>query len=329
MAPRRSYLRVALLVFVTAVVIFAGAGHSLYSLIMGSQLDSDALPDIVSPVPTVADVSQPDMGSSGISHAPVFETDRSAPTAATSVWNFTHKKSRADAVTTVRGHLIEPIHPFLKKKSGGRWIGIHPTDLRLSLLLPKVADTLLPSARLVYIDLGARMYPGSTGWFLKHYPRSREFNAVLFELLELEHTYTAAKPYFRSFVYERKAAWTHDRGVQIKGMRMARVDDNVVVQRGDNRQTWQAPSVDMANYIMSNFTKDDFVALKLDIEGGEWTLLPHLIRSGAMEYIDELFFECHPIDFDDYVKEPNRLPSICVDFINDLRSLGVYCHRWF
>lgn len=332
MAPRRPYQRIVVVAFVGVLILLLGIGHSMVSLIRGITVGEDILRDgsiQQKQVQVERELNKEPAHPPAVSATSAPSLVVEARSLRGSVWNFSHHNSTPNAVPTVRGLPIEGIHPFLKKKSSGRWIGIHPNDLRISPLLPKVETNLSSSAKLVFMDLGARMYPGSTGWFLKHYPRSREFNVVVFELLDLEHTYTAAKPYFSSFTYERKAAWTHNKGVAIKGMRMARVDDNVVIQKGDNRQTWLSPSVDVAAYIMSNFTKDDFVVIKLDIEGGEWTLIPHLVRTGAIEYIDEVFFECHPIDFDDYQRQPNRLPAICVDFINDLRKLGVYCHRWF
>jgi hypothetical protein len=345
MALRRTYQRVVILVVVGIILIALGIGHSMVSVLKGMTVGDDVLQQGVLKQQQQEEQNMLNAIASTTTQAPADKSDAkdssgkgeddlssAAPLTKApphSVWNFTHRSSASNAVMTVRGLPIEGIHPYLKKKSGGRWIGIHPNDLKISPLLPKVEGSVVATSKLVFMDLGARMYPGSTGWFLKHYPRSREFHVVVFELLDLENTYTAAKPYFKSFTYERKAAWTHSNGVAIKGMRMARVDDNVVVQKGDNRPTWLSPSVDVASYILSNFTKEDFVVLKLDIEGGEWTLIPHLVRTGAMELIDEVFFECHPIDFDDYQKQPNRLPSICVDFINDLRAMGVYCHRWF
>ena len=256
-------------------------------------------------------------------------TDESTKKPIWDVWNFTHRKSRPQELTSVGPFSIEPINPYLQKKVRGRMVAIHPSDLRIQPLLLKVEEKLPPTAKKVYIDVGARMYPGSTGWFLKHYPNFRQFHVVVFELLDLEHTYFAAKPYFRSFRYERKAAWVHNDGVSIKGRKMARVSDGVIRQKGDNREEWLSPSVDLSAYIISNYTKEDFVALKLDIEGGEWTVIPHLLKTGAMNIVDELFLECHPIDFDDYAKEINHLPQICIDFLNDLRALGIYAHRWF
>lgn len=250
---------------------------------------------------------------------------------AAAVWTFKHVNSNEYAELKVNGRSIEFVHPLLTQRVRGRERGIHPNQLKIQPLLAALEkEDLLPKkGRMAYLDVGARMFPGSTGWFMRYYPHAKDFHATMFELLDLEETYKPAKAFFANFSYVRKAAWTHDNGVRIKGLRMARVSDNVIVQKGDNRSEWVSPSVDLANYIMQEFTPNDFVVLKMDIEGGEWTVIPHLLATGAMKLVDEVFLECHPMNFDDYKAQPGRLPQVCIDFINDLRSMGVYTHRWF
>ena len=51
-------------------------------------------------------------------------------------------------------------------------------------------------------------------------------------------------------------------------------------------------SIDTDSFI-KQFNKDDYIILKLDIEGGEYDVLPHLIRGGSMSYINELLIEWH------------------------------------
>lgn len=265
-----------------------------------------------------------------VAQPPEATAQANASAASKQVWAFKHVQSSASAVLLVRGLPIEAIHSYLVKPSKGKGSkAIKVADLKIHSLLPEVNATLPADAKRAWIDVGARMFGGSTMWFLKRYPDARAFDAVAFELLDLKHTYTGASKAFHSFEYVQKAAWTHSNGVVIKGFKMARVSDGVVEQKGDNRAEWKAPSEDLAAFIQTRFTERDFVALKVDIEGGEWTLIPHLIRTGAMRLVDELFLECHPIDFDDYARQPGRLPQICIDFINDLRDQGVYCHRWF
>jgi FkbM family methyltransferase len=55
----------------------------------------------------------------------------------------------------------------------------------------------------------------------------------------------------------------------------------------------QVNSYDVAKLIMENYTKDDFIIVKMDIEGSEYDLLPHFFRVGVLNYIDEFACEWH------------------------------------
>lgn len=56
------------------------------------------------------------------------------------------------------------------------------------------------------------------------------------------------------------------------------------------------PAVDFAAWLetLAPLTYDEGLVVKLDIEGGEYALLPHLIEQGADERITELLIEWHP-----------------------------------
>lgn len=49
----------------------------------------------------------------------------------------------------------------------------------------------------------------------------------------------------------------------------------------------------MSRWIFDNLKEDDFVVMKMDIEGAEFVVIPSLIESGAACLIDEVFLECH------------------------------------
>ena len=53
------------------------------------------------------------------------------------------------------------------------------------------------------------------------------------------------------------------------------------------------PSIDIADFIQRNFKPQDFVVVKMDIEGSEYRVVPHLINSKAAHLVDEIFVECH------------------------------------
>ena len=49
----------------------------------------------------------------------------------------------------------------------------------------------------------------------------------------------------------------------------------------------------MSKFIKENFLKEDFIVLKLDIEGAEFEVLKDMIDTGSIKYVDELYVEFH------------------------------------
>ena len=130
---------------------------------------------------------------------------------------------------------------------------------------------------------------------------------------------------------EQRAAWTHDRGVdadiQLPGLRGApRRQDNATwpAWRLDNATgssvvvggaplnsrskcsrshgaEWcsagtrrsHVPSVDLAAWLQQRYCAADLLVVKLDIEGGEWEVLEHVLERGAARLIDHLHVEWH------------------------------------
>lgn len=52
-------------------------------------------------------------------------------------------------------------------------------------------------------------------------------------------------------------------------------------------------SVDFGQWIKNRFSKDDFILVKLDIEGAEYKVLDKMLADGSIEYVDELYIEFH------------------------------------
>ena len=60
-----------------------------------------------------------------------------------------------------------------------------------------------------------------------------------------------------------------------------------------NAKVQQLPCVDLADYIAQSFLPEDYVIVKLDVEGAEYDILHHLIQTGALYRIKELYVEYH------------------------------------
>jgi FkbM family methyltransferase len=51
--------------------------------------------------------------------------------------------------------------------------------------------------------------------------------------------------------------------------------------------------IDLSEYIVNNFKKNDFIVLKLDIEGAEFEVLDKMISDESLNYINEIYVEWH------------------------------------
>jgi FkbM family methyltransferase len=51
--------------------------------------------------------------------------------------------------------------------------------------------------------------------------------------------------------------------------------------------------IDFSLWIQQKFLKDDFIIIKLDIEGAEYDLLEKMIHDNTIDYIDEFYIEWH------------------------------------
>jgi FkbM family methyltransferase len=50
---------------------------------------------------------------------------------------------------------------------------------------------------------------------------------------------------------------------------------------------------DFSNFILNNFKKEDFIIIKLDIEGAEYPVLEKMIKDDTLKYVDILYVEWH------------------------------------
>lgn len=79
-------------------------------------------------------------------------------------------------------------------------------------------------------------------------------------------------------------------------------------------------AINLSDFIIKNFTNQDYIVLKIDIEASEYVVLPHLIETGALNYINELYVEFHLRYFKDEKKHNEILEKI--------KNTGIYFKEW-
>jgi len=93
----------------------------------------------------------------------------------------------------------------------------------------------------------------------------------------------------------RKAVWTHD-GIldfHISGRARGRCNGVFKNDRAKKEKVLQVPCIDFGKWIMDNFDEDDFIVLKMDIEGAEFELLQSMIDDGSIKFINIAYIEFH------------------------------------
>tara|TARA_Y100000361_G_scaffold126132_1_gene119945 strand:+ start:317 stop:1165 length:849 start_codon:yes stop_codon:yes gene_type:complete len=81
--------------------------------------------------------------------------------------------------------------------------------------------------------------------------------------------------------------WMSYRDSVLRQLSLARIGSET------NLETVQVESVDLSEWIKNNFKKEDYIILKLDVEGAEYEILEKFFDVGAIEYINEVFIEFH------------------------------------
>lgn len=74
-------------------------------------------------------------------------------------------------------------------------------------------------------------------------------------------------------------------------------------------------TIDLSKWIIDNFSKDDYIILKIDIEGSEFKVMKRLFENNVIEYINEIYLELHSenkVRVDSKLRdEVNKLISEC------------------
>lgn len=63
--------------------------------------------------------------------------------------------------------------------------------------------------------------------------------------------------------------------------------------RNNFKTTSEVECIDFSKFIFDNFNKEDFIIVKLDIEGSEYDVLESLIENQSINYINALYVEFH------------------------------------
>ncbi|XP_022098399.1 uncharacterized protein LOC110983450 [Acanthaster planci] len=178
-----------------------------------------------------------------------------------------------------------------------------------------VAVYLVPNGtNKVFLDCGANT-ASSVQLFRDTYPDGRDYVIHSFEIDE------RLKPYFRAYrnhhlhcpvgvaaeygnvtaylesVWGPNKGLNNGRDMQWGGgtfyAELAEIQDKETGGKRKLSTRRVIPTIDLAQWIKDNFSIQDYIILKLDVEGAEFNVLQRMLQTGALKYIDKLYGEYH------------------------------------
>lgn len=170
----------------------------------------------------------------------------------------------------------------------------------------------------VFIDAGANLGQSIEN-FIKNWDNWREFDIHSFEANPRLVSHFDKYKEVDNIHFYNKAVWITDGEVEFYLCNDGNASSSVIGDKKTGRldkKPTVVPSVDIGNFIISNYKKEDFIILKIDIEGGEYELLEHLIETRAFDYVDKLYLEFHTHKVGKTVEDNNRLLEKMKQFPN-------------
>lgn len=161
--------------------------------------------------------------------------------------------------------------------------------------------------RKVFIDAGG--YTGDTvQLFLEKYPDAEQFEIFCFEPnpnLKEHHKWWPPGCEFYTFL--PKAVWIADCKLNFY-LAANPLGSSLIKSKGgrsklDKKHPVEVEAVDFSKWIKDNFTKEDFIVLKMDIEGAEYQVLQKMIDDGVIFYIKELYVDWHARKLENFDKK--------------------------
>jgi FkbM family methyltransferase len=86
----------------------------------------------------------------------------------------------------------------------------------------------------------------------------------------------------------------------------------------------EVPKIDLSEWMLVNLKLEDFVILKMDIEGAEYDVLEKIIETDAIKLINKVYIEWHSYMFTDPEKYKSRENLI----INEFNKNSISMENW-
>lgn len=169
----------------------------------------------------------------------------------------------------------------------------------------------------IFIDCGAN--DGcSLRMFSTVFKDYQDFSAYSFECSDefyAELVSTGNEIGFKEFFPFKKAVWISE-GKKRYHVQSHSLEDTSNLDDGSGVE-----SIDISKFISENFSKDDYIIFKIDIEGAEYKVIDKMFHDGTLSYINEFYGELHGLKKGYTVGDNNRL-------LEQLNQFGLLMYNW-
>lgn len=122
----------------------------------------------------------------------------------------------------------------------------------------------------------------------------------------------------------KKAVWIHNKSINFFPAENSYGGSLFKDKKTGNiiQEPIKVDCVDLSNWIIENFELDDYIILKLNVEGSEYEILNKMVKDGSIFYINELYVDFHY----DKIKSISR--GIHNKLISKLNQLNINLYLW-
>lgn len=146
--------------------------------------------------------------------------------------------------------------------------------------------------RKIFLDIGG--WTGkSAEFFLANHPEAKQFKIFTFECDKRNIETIKSKKLPITLI--EAAAWTYNGTVKYYygnddggTMYPTKKTGNI-----SPAKSYDVRAVDLAEFIRENFKSDDYIIMKLNCEGAEYELIPHLLAGDLIWWIDKWYVQWH------------------------------------
>ena len=132
----------------------------------------------------------------------------------------------------------------------------------------------------------------------------------------------------KNYIYHEKLVWIENcRKTLYLGNHWPRQGSSVFKKKHVflDKYLIDCEAIDFSQWVLDNFSIDDYIEMNMDIEGSEYYVLDKMIDDGSLDYVDKLTLEFHASKiFDKEIQK--RFYKITKKIKKRISELGINCH---